>query len=276
MNSELFQYLDSLAEGILPLSDWINSKPYVPPNAESLPWRASPSVTLRPSQLGFLQFLEGLMNESSSDEEIKVYFSTRAEEPLAFAPQDDVAAWRALRGLSPSPTFGVIESDNLLMDVEGHPISRVAFYRTYLPLFEYASRMAAIAAGNNGINWKEFAKELLTNASPFWPKSLPRRSSTFVKQFGRDLLYAVLGMRNPVPEPWRDAVLIELGEHRRVGNTFTPDEASAVLAEFQAVFDPLFDHGEAIASLFSLPSHLDDSIFSPVGSPPITPRQQQV
>jgi hypothetical protein len=270
MNPELSQYLDFLADGILPLTDWISSKPYVPPNAEALPWRMSSPVALRPSQLGFLNFLEGLLNESSGDEELKVYFSTRAEDPLTFAPQDDVSAWRALRGLSPSPNFGVVESDNLLIDVEGHPISRIAFYRTYLPLFEYASRMATISAGEIGVNWKEFSKSLLTNASPFWPKSLPRRSSTFVKQFGRDLLYAVLGMRNPVPEPWRDAVLIELGEHRRIGNAFNPEDASSVLEAFQVIFDPLFDNGGAT------PSHVEDSMFSAVGSPPVTPREQQV
>src|SRR6266576_3241600 len=175
MNADLSRYLNSLAEGILPLSAWINSKPYEPPNASSLPWRLSKPAKLHPSQLGFLQFLEGLMNESSGDEEINAYFSSRAENPLALAPHDDVSAWRALRGLSPSPTFGVTESDNLLLDVEGHPISRMAFYRTYLPLFEYAACIATKAAGATDIDWKEFVKALLANTSPFWPRNLPRR-----------------------------------------------------------------------------------------------------
>lgn len=272
--SDLSRQLEDLAEAILPLSEWINRKPYIPPNAHELPWRRPNPPVLPLHELSLLPFVAGLINESSGDEELRAYFSTRAEEPLALAPHDDVAAWRMLRGLSPSPTFGVSESDNLLMDVDGHPISRASFYRTYLSLFDYACQAADAASAGAGINWKEFGSALLNNRSPFWPKSLPRRSSTFVKQFGRDVLYAVLGMRNPVPDVWRYAVLTELGEHRRVGNAFLPADAAVVIERFQAVFDPLFD--KKFDNGGPAPVDIKPSMFAPVGSPPVTPREQQV
>lgn len=269
VDRDTYAYLELLANGILPLQEWIKGKDYTPPNADTLPWRVGEgSLTLR--HLGVIEFVVGLISESSGDEETRAYFATRAETPLGLSPHDDVAQWRALRNLSPDPAFGVTESDNLLMDVEGHPISRQAFYRTYLPLFRHTCDLAIEAIGRSVFDWAVFAKALADNSSPFWPKSLPRRSSTFVKQFGRDVLYAVLGMRNPVDPPWRDGVLIELGEHRRVGNAFTPEHAASVLKAFRAVFDPLLEKGDAQAEFVAR------SMFAPVGAPPITPREQQV
>lgn len=270
---ELAGYLEGLASGILPIKEWVETKPYTPPGAESLPWRGPEQIPLQPARLGIIRFLEGLLLETSHDEEIKAHFAARAEEPLRFAPHDDIAAWRALRGLTADPAFGLADSDNLLMDVEGHPISRAGFYRVNLPLFRAAARLAVAAAGTEAVNWQRLADDLASNKSPHWPRSLPRRSSTFLKQFGRDLLYAVLGMRNPAEEPWKHAVLIELGEHRRVGNLYTPDDAATALRSFLAIFDEPSpaDTGEPALDI----ARIAEELVAPIGSPAVTPRQQQ-
>jgi hypothetical protein len=272
---ELADYLERLAGGILPLKQWVSTKTYKPPSHEKLPWRSSPQTPLEPARLGLIRFLEGLLLETSNDEEIKAHFATRAEEPLKLAPHDDTSAWRALRGFKADPEFGVADSDNLLMDVEGHPISRAGFYRVNLPLFRAAAELALETAGGDDVDWQKFADDLLNNKSPFWPRSLPRRSSTFLKQFGRDLLYAVLGMRNPVEEPWKHAVLIELGEHRRVGNLYTPDDAAKALNDFLAVFDEPAPQPSAIASIMDSAA-VSSELVPPIGSPAVTPRQQQI
>lgn len=273
IDPELASHLEALAEGILPLQEWVTTKSYKPPGHESLPWRASEQTPLRPGRLGIIRFMEGLLLETSHDEEVKAHFASRAEEPMRFAPHDDVAAWRTLRGLVADPQFGVADSDNLLMDVEGHPISRAGFYRVNLPIFRAAARLAVANAGTGGVNWQKFADDLLNNKSSFWPRSLPRRSSTFLKQFGRDLLYAVLGMRNPAEEPWKHAVLIELGEHRRVGNLYTPDDAAAAMRDFLAIFDEPPPPGGAMSALEN--ASVAEEAVPQIGSPVVTPRQQQ-
>jgi hypothetical protein len=53
-----------------------------------------------------------------------------------------------------------------------------------------------------------------------------------MKQLRMDVLYAMLGGRNPAPLPWRYAVLIELGEHRRSGNSYTRADVAAAVEEF--------------------------------------------
>jgi hypothetical protein len=84
-------------------------------------------------------------------------------------------------------------------------------------------------------------------------------------------------MRNPAPQPTRDAVLIELGEFRRVGNAYTIEDSEVVLTAFKAVFDPLFSASMTKTAFESVDrsGELDDAMFPPVGAPPITSREQQ-
>ena len=57
-------------------------------------------------------------------------------------------------------------------------------------------------------------------------------------QLLRDVLYATLGMRNPVAEPWRSALLTEIGEFRRPGNVFDRADIAKGLKEFVSVLKP--------------------------------------
>ena len=43
------------------------------------------------------------------------------------------------------------------------------------------------------------------------------------------------GMRNPIAEPWRSAVLAEIGEFRRPGNVYDRADIARGVAEFKKV-----------------------------------------
>ena len=53
-------------------------------------------------------------------------------------------------------------------------------------------------------------------------------------------------MRNPVREPWRSAVLTEIGEYRRPGNVYTREDVGRGLEEFKAVLSTYPAPGLAI------------------------------
>jgi hypothetical protein len=77
------------------------------------------------------------------------------------------------------------------------------------------------------------ARDLLGNAAAEWPVASQPPSAKFVIQFTSDILYAMLGMRSPVPEEWKRAVLVELGEHRHTGNEYTRADAAAAVEAFE-------------------------------------------
>ena len=265
-DSQTQQLLQELAAAMFPFDRWINGdgtaqnppKSYTPDPPP--PWRKQGSkLGLR--DLGVFEFLEGLISESSGDADVLARFARISADPLQFSPLSDVRAWRESRGLAPEAEFGVIESENVLTDVDGHPIVRRRFYETYLPLVR-ATVNAALE--KPPVKWADLGTDLLKDNSKFWPKYQPRKSSTFIKQFGRDLLYAMLGMRNPAPEPFRFALLIELGEGRRVGNAYTPEQVEDARARFEKALDAYFKKPEPASAVRP----------AAVGSPPVGPRGQ--
>jgi hypothetical protein len=234
------EILTNLAEAILPLQDWIDGKAYVPPNAKKLPWRKG-GASLGITDLRVIEFLELLLRETAGDAWLLERWSQVRAEPLKFCPLERPDEWRRTRGLDPIPVFDVVGGDNTLTDGQGRQISRGQFYASYLPLL-LAAVSARVEAGKQVqakqltdlAGWKKFALELFTDSCVEWPSNQPDASS-FVFQFTRDLLYAVLGMRNPVVEPLRSAVLTEIGELRRPGNVFTRDDVDRGLADLKSV-----------------------------------------
>jgi hypothetical protein len=234
------EILTSLAEAILPLQDWIDRKDYVPSNSKELPWRKA-GTSLKVSDLRVIEFLELLLRETMGDARLLERWSQVRAEPLKFCPLERPEEWRRARGLDPIPVFDVVGGDNTLTDGQGRQISRGQFYASYLPLLQ-AAVSARVEAGKqvrakrlaDPAGWKKFALELFTDSCVEWPSNQPDASS-FVFQFIRDLLYAVLGMRNPVTEPRRSAILTEIGELRRPGNVFTRVDVEQGLADLKAV-----------------------------------------
>jgi hypothetical protein len=222
-----------LANALLPLNEWIRARgpgDYTPPNADKLPWRQKDG-SLSVDQLGVIEFIDALLRESNSDIVLLARWRTVQAEPLKYCPLDNKEEWRAARGLG-EPSFGAVQSQNVLADDRGNPIARSQFYATYLPLLASATakRNPADDAG-----WTAYALDLFKDACAEWPASESTRSSRFMLRLLRDLLNAILGMRNPVPEPWRSAVLTEIGEFRRPGNVYTRQDVQHGLDEFISI-----------------------------------------
>lgn len=235
LDDELRGILTNLAEGLFPLSAWIKEKEYVPKtNPHPLPWR-QPGESLSPAKLGVVPFFEGLLRETSGDAELLARWKVIQDEPLKFNPLPDPKAWREQRGLKSNPgevKFGAKDSANVLLDAANNQIDRPHFYASYwAPLKQTAKAVNP----QNADGWQKLALDLFNDQCPQWPAPPVGASSVFVKQFAKDLLYAMVGMRNPAPPPWKFALLIELGEHRRVGNKYTPADVQVALKQFQAL-----------------------------------------
>jgi len=248
------------ADGMLPFTEWIQSAgKYVPPGDN--PCRAAGRLSA--SDLGFPAFLETLLEDSTSDRTLAARWAWIAEDPLRLSPLADVGAWRSARGLDAKPGFGAIASGNVfLSDANGRQISRADFYAPYAPLVANTMAAAQADAGASGkpIDWAKLSTDLMNDTSKFWPQDTQLKSSVFSKQFLKDLLYCDLGMRNPAPLPWRYAVLAELGENRRVGNAYGPDQVADMV---EAVRDLLHQHE------ITPPVEEKVAYVAPVGSPPV-------
>lgn len=241
--------LAELANGVAPLQRWINEKPYRPDQdptfaGQPMPWR-EPGITLTPASTGFMDFFEGLLRETSDDVASKARWQRIAAEPLRLSPLPDAWAWRAERGLSETSEFGIVQSQNVLLDIANGQIARIDFYRATLPDLAYCLAQArpATPAG-----WEALVQQLFIDKLFMWPESV-YPASVFINQFAADVLYALLGMRNVsaiAGQPgYATAVLTELGQARRRGNVNTPDQARQAVKRFVAQIEHDLHTGEA-------------------------------
>jgi hypothetical protein len=263
---ELRRLIERLADAFVPLEQWVSSKLYNP--APKSPWRTG--QPLNASNLAFADFFEGLLRETSGDNDLKDRWDAFDEAPLARCPILDVGNWRANRGLAALPRFAVAISDAVIVDTETRQISRAEFYSDYWPLLADAYQAADTAATMAGTKTDEtaFAAGLLGDNNPFWPQAGQWRSSRFSKQFVKDVLYGYLGLRGVAPEPWCNAILIELGEGRRIGNKYTSDDAAKAVEEFNEVLSALRQKGAA----HPLADVAREYFEQPIGSPPVNAR----
>lgn len=230
--------LAALAEGVLPLQHWIETKYYNPKNdptfhGQPMPWREA-GKTLTPAETGFELFFEGLLRETSGDVQAKVRWERVAANPLVHCPHADATEWRAERGLDEYPSFGIVQAQNVLLDSQNHQVSRISFYRETLPDLTFCLKSER---PSDSSGWESLAIALFKNQLSTWP-GLVYPSSVFITQFTADVLYAVLGMRNLSAvrdEPaYATAVLTELGQARRRGNKNTPEQAARAVERFLA------------------------------------------
>jgi hypothetical protein len=261
--------LRNLANALLPLNEWIRTRgpgDYEPPNASKLPWRHGGSLSV--DQLGVIEFIDALLRESNSDITLLARWREVQADPLKYCPVDNKYEWRAARGLS-APSFGAVQSQNVLADNRGNQIVRSQFYASYLPALANATakRNPADDAG-----WAAYALDLFKDTCAEWPASESMRSSRFMLQFLRDLLNAILGVRNLVPEPWRSAVLTEIGEFRRPGNKYTRQDVKRGLDEFISV---LKSHRPAelkvseVTEVLEIPTSAIERVKEPIEEPEI-------
>jgi len=270
--------LESLADTLLPLHDWVTGAgKHVPPDADDLPWRQKGGPPLKAKSLEVIPFIDAVIAETSGDVDLLDRFEKIFDDPLGHSPLTDVRAWRAARGLDADAAFGVVESQNVLQDpLTFTPFARLTFYKTNLDLFKNALD-AARKAGP--LDWTKLTDDLWNDKSPFWPSppagppgppkppwTPPVKSSVFLRQFLKDILYAVLSMRGPAPDLLNFAVPIELGEHRRPGNKFTLKDPRAAVAEFKETFAKVAKAPPAPPA--------DPPQPPPVGSPPSTTKPE--
>jgi len=230
--------LCALAQGALPLQRWIRQKAYNPQTdptfeGQPMPWRA-PGKSLTPAAIGLECFFEGLLRETSDDAQALARWQRLAAAPLATSPLDDVAAWRAERGLQQAASFAIVQSQNVLIDSQGLEIARLPFYADTLKDLAYCLVLARPA---DEPGWETLARQLFTDSLAAWPGTT-YTASVFMNQFVADVLYALLGMRNEsgiAGEPsYATALLTELGQARRRGNKNTPAQARDAVARFVA------------------------------------------
>jgi len=264
LDADLHSALENIASALFPFALWMQEKDTrFPPPQPDAPWRAG-GEQLAPAKIGAIDFFEALLQETAADAVLIERFQNISNDPLQFSPLADAAAWRRQRSLDPvdSQSFGAAQSDNLLVGFDGKPISRMQFYPDYWPLLKQAVQSAA---GQGTIDWTAFTDGLLTDQSVFWPTNQPLKSSNFAKQFARDLLYAMMDMRNNAAEPWKFALLIELAEGRRVGNAYAPADTQAAVDKLKSVLAAKL-HAPAPAP--PVPPHAIPPVGSPrVGSP---------
>lgn len=261
--------LENLANGIFPLQPWIEDKDTrVPPptddHGKRPPWR-KPDASLTPNDLGAIDFFIELISDPEAELRLLERWEAIEREPLKYfhlqAP-GEASAWRAARGLDPKTQFGILESENNLLDVDEHPIVRAHFYEQFWPLLRDVVRQRR---PKSEADWILLARLLHQDACPEWPTGQPLRSSLLIYQFGRDLLHAMMNMDNPVKPPWRQALLIELGEHRRVGNEWTRIDADDTVQELRKALEP------APAEAAALDRGREVRDVPPVGTPPQKP-----
>jgi len=229
LTPELRDTLNNLATGLFTLDAWVKEPGKYKPDV-NLPWRA-PGHTFTPADLAVIPFFENLLRESSGDDDLGVRWAKVTTDPLRFSPLHDPAAWRENRSLSANPKFGIVKSNNVwLTDANGKTISRATFYAQCWPLLK-----AVVDAKKPPVDWAALVVDLLNNRAPQWPNTSQPTSAMFLIQFASDMLYAMLGQRNPAPEPWRRAVLTELGEYRRPGNRYTDDDTEAAVTAFESL-----------------------------------------
>jgi hypothetical protein len=232
LTSELRDVLNNLAAGLFGLDAWIKEPGKYKPPTKELPWRA-PGHTFAPSDLGVMPFFENLLRESSGDDDLGVRWTAVTADPLKFSPLPSPDSWRKNRGLNAAAKFGIVKSGNVwLTNPSGDVVSRSAFYASCWPQLLGVVNVRKKAGV---VDWALLAKDLLANNAPEWPATTQPPSSAFLVQFASDMLYAVLGMRNPAPEPWRRAVLIELGEYRHPGNEYSSSDTAAAVKAFEAL-----------------------------------------
>lgn len=240
MDGTLCENLILLAEAILPLGTWLAGTPSQRTNVLA-PWREPFTPQLSVRELGLVDFIERRIDDSSEDDALALRWAQVEADPLAIfnSLPEKGPTWRAARGLTKEPTFGIVESDNVEVILDnvaagqGNPPAHRASSRREFYGHAFAA-FAKVVAAQSPTNWEDFRDKLLKNdASLGWPADCPVTAGRFVRQFAKDLLYGLLGMRDQPAKAQTTAVLAELGEHRRRGNSHSTENVQAAVAALQ-------------------------------------------
>jgi hypothetical protein len=230
MDKKLQETLVLLADTILPLNTWLQK----PDRANIVtPWRDAQSTTLTAEKLSLINFIEQLIDESDLDDDLAKRWDEVEKNPLAIfstLPRHD-DEWRKSRGLEEKAVFGIVESENVEVTLD-NPKEQASSRRTF---YKHSFSLLLKALPDPlPSDILPFVIDLLIDKISAWPNTSIVKSSHFIKQFTKDLFYALMGMKVQPPKLDSLAVLIEAGEYRRVGNSYSVENVRAAVTVFDA------------------------------------------
>jgi hypothetical protein len=257
--------LPPLAEAVLPIQAWAKQKSpprydqlipgLEPPKYDkplapigSVPWRpVAADPTLGTGSFDIVRFLEILADEDKDSGELAPRWNAIKSEPTKYFQNRlgiTAAQWRAEReGLEKNAKFGVFDPDSSNFAFVGQDgpddkktpkvLSRIEFYDKCWPLL---AKAYWVKPPGDAAAWIAFRDNLRTDQFvEAWPAKETVKSSVFIKQFTVEVLRACLGQRNKAVTKdaiWQQAVLIEVGENRHVGNAYSVQQAAQSVNTF--------------------------------------------
>ena len=246
MDTQIRQILEKLGDALFPVDKWIAQRkchpneakvPYEIQFLEPTPWRDHCNPKLSMKTMGTIDFIETLLESPESSDQLVDRWNDLVEDPLKHSPHDNPDKWRQDRGLASEARFGIFDSknnwpaDGPVFNGEGNAVSRKTFYESYMPALQSLSEILK----EDQEHWEGVAEMLVNDNYGDWPSEY-QRSSVFIRQFRRDLIVAMMGMQDQSSDTdkarYQRALLIELGEHRRVGDAHTRKKICAATAEF--------------------------------------------
>ncbi len=264
----LLENTQRLLDALLPLQTWAETNQF--PVAKQ-PWETGPEK-LNAVNLKICEYIEALAEGESKgqpfyagqenvggDADMLVRFRAVQGDPMlatakltgASTPDElkkaiaEVLANRSRLGLSEEMRFSPAVSDNSPVaepdDLHWlQPASRKEFYERAAGLFKASVEALQSDPAKPTIVWSNYAKKLMSHsaadhAAIHWPHDVHLEAREFGIQLLRDALVAVMNMDSLLAAPkidYRDAVLIELGEHRRPGNAHKDKVAVDAVSAF--------------------------------------------
>jgi hypothetical protein len=156
-------------------------------------------------------------------------------DPFNTFPLTNPRLWRKNRGLQENGIFAIFESGNFLLDKnEGTPIVRSIFYLNGAKNLLNAARDSHPTTKEE---WEKFVEVLRKGRHHSWPTEEKPSSISFLVQFTQDILYCMMGMQSAIMEPWSTALLMELGEFRRVGNKYSCIDTIRAVESFKQILN---------------------------------------
>lgn len=249
----LLENTQRLLDALLPLQSWAETNQYP---ASKQPWETGPEK-LNAVNLRICEYIEALAEGESKgqpfnagqeyaggDDDMLVRFRAVHGNPSGTSVPE-VLANRSRLGLSEEMRFSPAVSDNSPVaepdDLHWlQPASRKELYERAAGLFKASVEAVQSDPANPTIVWSEYAKKLMSHsaadhAAIHWPHDVHLEAREFAIQLLRDALVAVMNMDSLLAAPkidYRDAVLIELGEHRRPGNAHKDKDAVDAVSAF--------------------------------------------
>ncbi|MFP3790857.1 hypothetical protein [Bacillus subtilis] len=227
---EQAEILLHIADILVPLQKWIENKSFNPQKFtnDTLPWRLGESINFEVLRL--TEFMESFLRQSSYEQSLYDRWMILKRNPFQFHSYNKLNNWRNERGLYLTAEFGGLESRNLLADQNDSPIVRIIFYEECLiHLMNAYEKQQPQTKGD----WEQFVDFMWKETHPSWGPTIKPSSRSFLIQYTRDILHCAMNMRNNAPPPWSTALLIELGEHRRVGNHYTVEHTAKAVTQFE-------------------------------------------